>query len=259
MKRLLLFLFLTSSLYATDYSPWFSPLWEFQGRLSSSYGRVSKVQSPKGDFRAPSNNITVAPSLALTPWPYWSAEIELYLSTSHDIPCSYEAIWGTLRYQWLDESCGDPLTLVAGATLSLPGGRYVHSFNYLYHGEINAEWHLTAGKGWSECCSAWFLAGWGIANRGSGWLHALGVVEFCGWGLFSESFIGFGGGDILPDRPFKGYASIAHRSLDIGAFVDLPIFYFGELTFLGWYNLYARNFTKHDFGCAVTLLIPFGL
>jgi len=248
LKWVFLFLGFISPLYATEYDPWFSPLWEIQGHFSSLYGRPKTVQSPKANFSAPSNNYSFQSSLGLTPWPYWNGEVELYLTRTSDIPFSYEAAVATVRYQWLDDIRGDPIALVTGVTLSFPGNRYLHNFAYAYHGEINTELHVTVGKEWA-CHNdwwmrAWALGGWGIANQGDGWVHGIAALEFqptCFFqcGIFSETLYGFGANDIIADKPFEGYASIDHRTIDIGGYVSYRLGCLGTLSFLGWYKLYV--------------------
>ncbi|MCC5832954.1 MAG: hypothetical protein JJU12_07940 [Chlamydiales bacterium] len=267
MKKLLLLLLLTSSLHATEYAPWFSPLWEFQGQLSYLYDHRERIDSPKGDFRDLSNIHTLSRSLGVTVWPYWNVEIELFLSKTTQISFSYQAAYGTVRYQWLDDIRGDPFALATGMTFSFPGKRYLRDFSFPYHGEVNAELHAAFGKEWA--CGrewwtrGWILGGWGISNRGSGWLHGIAVWEYnpkCfGWGIFAEALYGLGGGDIIPGAPFPGYASIGYRTIDIGSYLNFELGRFGTLTFLGWYNAYARNYALHSLGFAVNLLIPFSL
>src|SRR5690625_1980935 len=100
-KALRLLFFWIAPLSATEYSPWLSPLWEFQGQSAYLFEHEKKVQSSKGDFAAPSHNHTLYGSLSITPWPYWNTEIELFCTRTQNIPFSYRAACGTLRYQWL--------------------------------------------------------------------------------------------------------------------------------------------------------------
>src|ERR1700733_6783214 len=145
-KFLLLLLF--SQGFSTEYAPWFPTLFEFQGRASYLYEKVDKVDSPKGNFYAPSNNSSLQCSLDVTPWPYWSAEAEVYLTHTSDIAFAYEAALFTLPYAWLDDLY-DWAALVPGVTLSFPGERFLHQFSFAYHGNVNVEAHATLGKEWS--------------------------------------------------------------------------------------------------------------
>jgi hypothetical protein len=261
-------LLLFSSGYASEYAPWFPPPWEFQGRVSYLYEQVEKVRSPQGSFRAPSNNSSIQLSLDVTCWPYWNVEGEVFLTRTSDIDFAYEAALFTLRYAWLDDISGDCISLITGATLSFPVDRFLHEFSFDYHGNANAEFHATVGKEWARCedwlLRLWGLGGLGIANRGSPWVHGLGVVECkpfscLAGGLFSEAVYGLGHQAIIPDVPFEGYASINHQAVDVGGYVTYDIRYLGTLTLLGWYNVHARNFIERYWGGGISLLVPFSV
>jgi hypothetical protein len=267
MKRIWLLLLLITPLYATEYAPWFSPLWEFQGELSYLYKHVLKVESPKGDFNFRSDDQSIRGSLGLTPWPYWNIEVELFLTETSTIPFSYEAAYGSVRYQWLDDIRGDPIALVTGVTLFFPNKRYQRNFSFPYHGDINVELHATIGKEWAcgreWSTRGWILGGWGIANKGNGWLHGLAVMEFnpgfFEWGIFTEILCGLGSNDVISSEQFAGYASIGHRSVDVGGHLKIDLSCIGSLTILGWINSYARNYILHTWGFGINILIPFSL
>lgn len=268
MKKIFLFFLLTPSLFANQYlNPWFSPLWEFESEVGYCYTQGKQVQSPLGDFDAPSRNHSIHMGLGLTPWPYWNGFVELHLTRTSQIPFSYEAALATVRYQWFDDIQGDLFTLVTGITLSLPSSRYLRSFYYPYHGEINGELFATLGKEWMRgydwWMRSWILGGWGIANRGQGWFHTYAALEFQAhpfeWGMFTEALVGLGSQDLIPATPFKGYASIAHRSLDLGGFLRTQLGYVGTLSLIGWFNAYAHNFVLHEWNIELTFEIPFSL
>ncbi|MCH9626662.1 MAG: hypothetical protein S4CHLAM2_02880 [Chlamydiales bacterium] len=267
MRKWLVCLLLTSSLYATQFKPWFSPLWEFQGRLSYLFDKERQVQSPLGNFNAPSNDYTFQFSLGLTPWPDWNAEVELFLTHTSDIPFSYLAALGTIRYQWLDDIRGDPISLVTGVTFSFPGSRELRDFSFPFHAEVNGEFHVTMGKEWS-CHREWWLrvwalGGWGIANQGNGWLHGIGALSIkpssLEWGVITEALVGLGPNNITPNVPFEGYASIDHRTVDLASYLSHHLGCWGTLRVMGWYNVYAHNFLENYWGVGATLLIPFSL
>ncbi len=193
---------------------------------------MHQVDTPQGSFPFKSNNATLATSLGLTFWPDWNAEIGLLLTKTSDIGFSYEAAYTTIRYQWMDDLVGDPLSLTTGITLSFPRTAFLHNFSYDYHGHFNAELHATFGKEWGcmggPLLNAWGLAGVGIAEKGSPWLHGLAVCDFAfnpclSVGCFLEGVFGLGHDNIIPSTFFPGYASIGHRSLDLGVFVETPL------------------------------------
>ncbi len=268
MKYIKLIALLWVTGYATEYSPWFTPPFEFQSRLSYLYENQTQVQTPRGSFKNTCNESSVHFGLGVTPWPNWNVETELFLTHTNDIPFSYEASYLTVRYAWMDDICGDWISLVTGVTLSFPGDRYLRNFCFNYHGNINTELHATIGKEWAYqkdwITRFWALGGWGIANKGSGWVHGLGVWEYkpiscIELGVFSEAEYGLGNNDIIPDEPFRGYASINHQNVDIGGYMNYVIPYWGTLTVIGWYNVYARNYIENYWGAGLSFLFPFSI
>jgi hypothetical protein len=262
----LLVLFATA--YATELAPWFTPPLEFQGRTTCLYQRVKSVHSPLGTFNAPSNNASMHLSLGLTPWPSWNMETELFLTHTSTVDLGFEAALFTLRHAWFDDIAGDAVSLVTGATLSFPSRPFLHNLSFPYHGHVNAEFHAALGKEWARCQDwifhLWGLAGFGIANRGSPWLHSLAIMEGktsarTTTGLFADAVFGLGKDDLLPQLPFLGYASIAHRNIDLGVFFTYCIPYFGTLSLLGWYSLHTHNFVQHYWGASLSLSAPFNL
>jgi hypothetical protein len=111
IRPLFLLLFLAGVGYpgnATEYSPWFSPLFECDARFSYQYANIEKFNSHSSDFSVPSQHHTCHASVGITPWPYWNIEGELFLTHSSQVSCSYEASRLTLRYNWLDDGDGAP-------------------------------------------------------------------------------------------------------------------------------------------------------
>ena len=253
---------------ATEYEPWFTPPFEFQGRMECRNEYSNSVQSPLGSFSKPTRDSSVHLGLAVTPWPNWNVEAELFFTHTSDIAFSYEAAWLTVRYAWLDDIAGDCVSWVTGVTLSFPSKRFLHELSFPYHGYANAQFHATCGKEWS-CGSEWHtrlwaLAGYGMAEKGSPWLHGIGTYEYhfapgALLGVFTEALYGFGHNDIVPFVPFTGYAFIGHRSIDLGCYIDYKIRYWGTLKVLGWYRVYAHNYTENNWGASLTALIPFSV
>jgi len=270
MRKLLLLLLLSSTLFATEYEPWFGAPWEFHSRLSYTYSHTERVQSPAGSFKYIDNYHEFAGSLMMTVWPDLSVEAELAFLTSDDIDFSYEVFILTARKLWLDDLCGDWISLATGVTMAFPPKRILHDFDFPYHGHVNAELHLTAGKEFRSCCTMewnwrlWGLIGYGVAEKGSPWVHGLitfdqGISECAHFSLFMELLYGLGGENIIPGVPFRGYASIQHETIDLGGRYQRELGLLGSLSFLGFINVHARNFTEHSFGVQAALTIPFGL
>lgn len=255
--------------HSTEVDPWLSPLWEFQWRTSLLYDHVSIVQTPKGSFKDVSNDYSTQFSLGVTPWPCWNIEAELYLTRTSDIDFSYEALYLTARYLWLDDLSGDLISLTTGLTCSLPGNPFLRDFSFPYHGHLNLEGHVAIGKEWSRekkewSARLWAYGGVGITNRGTPWLSGtatwdLNLSDRLECGAFTFLLYGLGHNNIIPNIPFTGFALINHQNVDIGLYLNYDYGYLGTLTLIGWYNVHAHNFVENTVGIGASLLIPFSL
>jgi len=259
-------LLLISTAWCTEYSPWFNPPFEFQGHISYLYEHANRVQSPKGNFSEKTRNSSLHLGAFVTPWPSWNVEAEIFLTHTSHVDFDCEAGWLTVRYAWLDDISGDPISLVTGATLSFPTTHFLHEFSFPYHGHANAELHATVGKEWKRGCDwlvrAYGLSGFGCGERGSPWVHALGVFEYhplpCVlFGTFIEALYGLGNNDLTPH--FNGYGSIGHQNIDLGVKMEYEIRYVGTLRLLAWHTIHARNFIMDAWGGSVTLFVPFNI
>lgn len=270
MKKFLFTFLFSLSLSAAEYAPWFPPPWEFESRLGYIYSHTERVQSPLGSFKFINNYHDCFGSLGMTIWPDINIEAELSFVESETIPFSYEVFACTGRKLLLDDLSGDWISAGLGVTLALPSKRILNDYNYAYHGYVNCEMHLALGKEFSLSFERewawrlWGLVGIGVAEKGSGWTHGLLTFDHTlsknmTFTLFLETLYGLGNENIDPIKPFKGYASIAHRTIDLGSSLHYDLGVYATLTLLGYINLYAHNFTNHTFGCNITLLIPFGL
>lgn len=263
--------FFPSLLLGTEYAPWFGNVFEFIAEADYGFTRQCRIQSPEGSFPFFDRVHEAEMSLYISPWPQWDLQGEIFYADDRDHPFSLEAVVLTGRYLWLDELLCSPISLATGVTFFLPRKGFLQDLNFWYHGTTNVEFHLALGKEWTSCCDIekwksrlWFLAGFGVASRGSPWLHAVGALD-CALsntlqgGLFTEGLFGLGKKDIYQDKPFEGYASIHHQSVDIGLFLKYQLGVFGYATVTSGYTVYAENYPWHTFFMNVSLKVPFSL
>jgi len=265
VRKLLVLLLLFSQAYAVDYSPWFAPPWQFQGTVGTRYEHSKKIQSPKGNFNALSNEYFLDMGLAVTPWPYWNVEAEFAMFHSQEIDFAYQVANITVRYAWLDDIAGDPISLVTGVTVALPGNHFLKELTMPYHGNVNTEIHASIGKEFT--CRGewkrrfWALGGWGFANKGSTWVHGFLAWEeslnaCMTWSLGSDLLFGLGNEDLI-EADFNGYADIGYQVINLATALNYQIPYVGTLQGIVLYNVYARNFAEHFFGLSLHLIVPF--
>lgn len=269
MKKLFLSFFLFSSGLATNEAPWFGNVWEMEWTTGYKYYHADTVSTPTGSFDNTADNHSLTNSLALAPWPNWNVETELYLTHTNQVIFGYEAALITGRYQWLDDITGDPISLTTGLTFSFPGNRFTHDLHFYYIGDYNTELHFAIGKEIPNCGLTiwvhrfWAYGAYGIANRGSGWLHGkIGwdlIVNTClDFEVFAHALYGFGTHNIVPNEPFTGYGPIAYREIDLGAKGNYHLRDLGTLSLEAACDLYNRN-SPNSYEITLSLLIPFSL
>ena len=269
MKRFFLLLW-ALPLAATELHPWLPPPWEFQTKADYLYQYEDSIQTPRGDFNLnnPINNATFG--LDLTFWPSWNAEIELLLSSNPatNVNFSYEATRLTGRYQWLDEACGDCVSVTSGVTLFAVRSSFLTATSCWFHGNFNAEFNAAVGKEYVRnnewLMRLWGYAGLGVANKGNPWWHYYGAwdVKACcniTISALAELVYGMGNNNIIPAEVFPGYAGIRHQFVNIGLSVKRDCICWGTWELNGWYNVHAFNFPQDYYGLGVTWRMPFGL
>lgn len=270
MKKFFFIIFSSTTLFAMEYAPWLTPLWEFESKVGYFYSHTERVESPAGSFKYVDNYHEIFGSLGTTIWPDLNVEAELVFGQSKHIPFSYEVFTCTGRKVFLDDVCGDWITATLGVTLAFPSTRILEDFNYGYHGHVNSELHLAVGREYRHYFSKewkwrfWGLLGCGIAERGKPWIHGLltfdqSLSRCSRLTLYTELLYGLGNENIQPFSSFKGYGLIDHRTIDFGGAWHYDLGVYATFTVLGYINLYARNFTDHAFGGSVMLTIPFGI
>jgi hypothetical protein len=224
--RLIAFLILISSpLMATELSPWFGPLLEIEGRGTCLFQRYRFIDTKHGTAKHPANNVFVTLSSSICPKEYWSFEGEVVTSATRHHHFNMDSLWATGRYRWWNDIVGDPVTLVTGLTLSKIYKVSRHDLSEFYHGGIQCEAHLSAGKEFS-CLQFWTSRIWGVcgvgfADKGSPWIRGNLAWEHNWWDrhqikIFANSLWGLGSKGLSLHKHFQGYGLIRHQSVDIG-------------------------------------------
>lgn len=248
----------------TQYSPWFSNLWEFTVTSSYTYSYTSKILSPEGDFFDKGPDNVPGLSLITSPWPNWSLEGEIYFDSNPQANFAYINSYITPRYLWMNDLVGDPVSLSTGVTLSFPDGSFQHDLSFFYIGDVNAEFNTTIGRQWEKddvIQKLWGYAGLGVANKGSPWIHTLLTYENtpCDpltFTLYGELYAGLGTRNLNGNVPFTGYGPIRYRSIDIGTTLALTTRY-GIVTLGADYVIYAYNAPIHAYAFSISLANSF--
>ncbi len=186
-------------------------------------------------------------------------------------PCNHfnwEDFRLTGRYQLMDDISGaDPISAVAGFTVSRTNRRYVNDIStfhharweYLFHGSIGKE--FPSGLTWGS--RTWAFGGLGTADEGSAWFFAhLEIEKNCCdryWGgIFLDGLFGLGG-QPLTLLNFNGYGPVQHRSIDIGAHINLSLWEYGSVCARYSYRVWAYNFPAEAHLVTLRYEYPIGI
>lgn len=261
-------LILGLNLGATEYQPWFGNTLEFEFRTAYSFQTYSRVDTAAGSCSVSADDHFLNLSLGITPLSAWNGELELLLA--HTSSQGFELAHGraTARYLWFDDVVGDPMSMSTGLSLTVPSEGSQEDLSTPYHGDVEAELHVTVGK---EFCEGryweeriWALAAVGIANVGSPWvrldLHfGKNYQDVNRWKLFLHSLWGLGDRCLVLSDKFQSYGSIDHRSVDVGVGYSRLIEYCGRINIEYAYRLYARSYPEHVHVVTLEFLFPFSL
>ena len=175
-------------------------------------------------------------------------------------------IGAQVRYLFLDDIAGDPITCVSGAQLFYVPTRNMRDVSSPYHGQVNLQWGVCLGKEidrgalWLARFETFFAVG--IANRGAPWFSAFLTAKFQ-WGrshqvhLFSEGLFGFGHRDVVDLSRFYGYGNIGHHSIDLGVGYRYLLGVWGSFTARYGYRVYARAFPQNVHAITLQYELPF--
>ncbi len=268
MKRIWILL-LCSSLHAMNYQPWFNPLLEFQSTSEYEYQYSKTLQSPLGNSEKACNENYVSTNLQVSPWPYWDAQFELDLAGTTSVTFNFAAFQALGRYQWLDDTVGDVMSLTTGVHLLVPRALLLANDSFYYVGHVNVDFNVGVGKafycGQSDWRSrVWLYAGYGVASQGSPWFDTYlewdqRICERWVYSLTSRFIYGTGSNNINPNLPFPGYASLNFQAINLFMTLSYSLPACGTFSLFGTYNVHARNSPLHFYGGGGVLQIPFSL
>lgn len=267
-RSLIAALALFSSGWAANQKPWFDNVLEFQLRSGYLYHHYSRVHTAVGRIPLKADEHYIEGRLGISPFPHWSTEFEVLAGDSKQSDFTFQRIAWQLRYRWLDDIVGDPVSLVTGLQARLPFRASRRTLSQPDHSKLDFEAHASLGKEWAEWAS-WYLRSWvtgaaGIGIRGSAWLRGEATIETqLGRGhqirLFGRAQSGLGEGQLDLSRPFKDYGDIAYRFVDVGAGYTVPWRFVGSLELDYAYRVWARHFPVGAHSLELVWLYPFSL
>ena len=198
----------------------------------------------------------------------YSLELETGFAGTSRHHFNWEDFHLTGRYQLMDDITGaDIVSLVAGFTVSRTNRRYVEDISTFHHARWEYLFHASVGKEFPQgpiwVSRAWAFGGFGSGDEGSVWLFShLEYEKNCRdrfwWGAFLKGLFGLGDKPLALNN-FTGYGPVEHRSIDIGAHLDISLWEYGYITAQYSYRIWAYNFPDCAHLATLRYEYPFGL
>lgn len=268
-KRSALFLIsllVNSSLQALTTKPWLGNLYEFEWQTDFTYSRYRRVEGAAVQLRSASNDKDLLFDLSFTPFTTFDVQVEVEFADTPRQALGLRSTALQVRYQWLDDISGDPLSLTTGFNLRGVSRHSLKDVSCPYASDVNFELSLSMGKEWSNqgmwTMRTWGLTTIGIANHGFPWTRELFIWQF-NWqnahrlSLFTVGDFGFGNRQHVNVRHFDGWGKFQHQSIDIGIAYGYTISVYGILTAAYTHRLFAHNFPQSVNFFTIAYRVPF--
>lgn len=267
-KAFFFFLIFPALASAFVVSPWFTPIAEFQFRPSYSYRYYPSVNRGFNPSSYNSHDHLIDLNLGVRFLPSWDFQMELDFSDTRRLSWGTQRFGTQIRYQWLDDVAGDPISLVLGLQLFYVPTRNMRDVSSPYHAQGDLELGVAIGKELDRTYDwVWRFYGFlgvGTGNRGYPWLRPLLSSEFKfrqhhKLQLLGEGYFGFGNRHDVNINRFNGYAKILHQSIDLALNYTYIFNIWGELGVQYAYRVYAHAFPQHASTFTLEYRLPFSL
>lgn len=263
-----LFSFEGNFLPSYETQPWFGEVYEARLDTFYTYSRYTHVNHAKHRLKHPSNDQLVTLDLGMTVSPEIDLAVEAEFAYTPRMPFGLRSGAARMRYLFLDDVSGDPISLTAGLELRGATGRSLRDVSSPYHAAFNAELQSAVGKEWSRgphwLYRTYGLVAIGQANRGYPWVRSLisflaNIKNHHRFQIFSEGYFGFGDQKEVNIRHFNGWAKIQHRSIDVGASYAYHFRQWGTLSLSYARRVYAHSFPQSVNYATLEYNLPFSL
>ena len=224
--QLALLSFLPAASIAIEAQPWFGDVYEFHFLQSYSYSWFNSVQSSSPPFNQFFQANLLYSGLEFAPSPVWDIDADIQLAATSKVPFNFRSGALQVRYLWLDDIVGDPISLATGASVRVTAVSSLKDVSCPSHGNVDLELNFSLGKEF-DAPSTWRFRTWlfgalGHANRGSPWVRAIGAFEInCEdvhkWAFYAEWINGYGRYTQIDVNNFFGYGKVREKAVDVGA------------------------------------------
>lgn len=255
-------------LSALEYSPWLGRVYEFESRLTYANAASRKIDLDHQTRHQHLCANLLTAGLLLTPAEDLSTEFEFTGAKTRDHSFMLDSTKACVRYLWLNDIPGDPVSLTTGASIAYVPTKALHDISLMHHGSFEAVFHAAVGKELDFHENSFFhpslIVFLGVANRGSPWtalelhLEKAFSERYC-LDFFLHGEKGFGSKALRSVHDFQGYAALDYRFLDAGVAFKYTIPPFGSLTLSAAQRLKGVSCPKDTTSVELALLIPFSL
>lgn len=246
--------------------PWFPQCFEFNARAEYGFNTFRDVEGASPNLSSRFNTHEMALGLELTAPDTWDWQAEIEFADTTSVSFGYRSFALMARKLWLDDICGDCVSLTTGLSYRDASTRMRKALSTPYHGRANFEFHTAVGKEWSRgpywITHTWVVAAIGQATSGMPWLRG---DFFLGFNIqdahrlyfLFNSYIGLGSKNHVDVDSFNGWGNIAHRSIDIGARYAYHFCCYGKLEFDYMRRVYAHCYPERVNFFILRYTLPF--
>lgn len=265
-KLVALALSLPNLCFALQERPWFGDVLEFYFRPQYAYCFFKDVDRSTNPLSSTFFEHLLNFNLEMSVPETWDWQMELDFADTTPVSWGYRSFALQVRKLWLDDVCGDPVSLTTGFSYRDSSSRLRRALTTPFHARANFEFHTAVGKEWNHGCY-WTFRTYGTfavgqGTKGSPWLRGDLVLwwNFCDTHqlrLYGKSYWGLGNRTAVPIPDFRGWADTRHKSIDLGGSYRYQFECWGSLRFDYMHRVYARSYPERVNFFILTYDLPF--
>ncbi|MDX8431536.1 MAG: hypothetical protein SNF33_07045 [Candidatus Algichlamydia australiensis] len=266
MLRRIFFILFPLTLFSLHYDPWFGQTWLFYLTPSYTYDHYPDVDN--GTRKYSSDDNLIKGNLNFSFLPQWDIQFEGIFASTQKLSWGMQAIGTSLRYLQCNDVEGDPVSLTFNGSLFYVPVRSQKDPSTPFHATLNLELGAALGKEIDKIYNwryrFWGYGGIGVANRGAPWARGILALDARIYTqhlfrLFGHGYFGMGGVEEVNIDRLRGYANIAHQSVDLGLRYAYEFEIWGNFSVEYFYRVFAHSFPECMHSITVAYTLPFSL
>lgn len=249
--------------------PWLGEFLEFHFRPSFQYRDYNSFDRGVNPVNYRSRDRFTNLDLGTVFYPYFDAQLGVEFADTSKQSFSIQSSAMQVRYQWLNDIGGDPISLTTGLQVRWVNPYSLSDVSCVYSSNWNFMLVTALGKELSTLYS-WTIRGFGVfavgqSNHGRPYIDAklafdAHLADSHRLRVFSDGYFGFGKTRIVDVSKFDGYANIFHQSVDVGLDYAYTISkVWGEISFSYSYRVFAKAFPERANTFLVRYDFPFSI